>query len=86
MNGELVKRALEIVDEAIFLGGDARHAYVEQACGDDPDLRAEVNSILRHEMGLSIVPAHTDEPSRDDPWPCPCCRFSSCCSARTRQC
>lgn len=39
-------RVEELFHRALALRGDARDAYLEAACGDDPGLRAEVDSLL----------------------------------------
>jgi len=43
------KTLREIFDEACELSGDARRAYLEQACGSDDALRASVEELLRSE-------------------------------------
>ena len=32
---------------------DARRAYLDRACGDDPEMRAEIESLLRHDLPSS---------------------------------
>ncbi|MHC4416852.1 MAG: serine/threonine protein kinase, partial [Planctomycetota bacterium] len=39
-------RSAEILERALELGGEARDAYLEGACGADEALRAEVRSLL----------------------------------------
>ena len=39
-------RAASILDRALDLGGGERTAYLEGACGDDGELREEVESML----------------------------------------
>jgi WD40 repeat protein/predicted Ser/Thr protein kinase len=41
-------RILEVFDQAQQLEGDARARYLNTACGDDEELRAEVLSLLPH--------------------------------------
>ena len=42
------RRVESICDVALSRSGDARRAYVQSACGDDHDLKREVESLLAH--------------------------------------
>ena len=58
------QRVKELVTEACRLSGEARAAFLDQACADDVALRAEVDSLLPHveadenplEAGLGMLP------------------------------
>lgn len=51
MNPERWRRVREVFDGAISVSPVDRVAYLEEACVNDPDLRAEVESLLRsHEV------------------------------------
>src|SRR5262245_5681128 len=39
-------RIKEVYDRALDLSGDAREGFLAEACGDDDDLRREVESLL----------------------------------------
>src|SRR5262245_21668226 len=46
----------EVYDRALDLGGDERDGYLAEACGDDDDLRREVESLLAaHEDAGSFL-------------------------------
>ena len=57
MNSSLVKRALQIVEEALELPAEARDGFVERTCGGQGDLKQEVEAMLVFDKGVSI-----DEP------------------------
>ena len=46
MTPESWQRVQKILDEALTLGWDDRPKFLDSACGDDPDLRKEVESLL----------------------------------------
>lgn len=46
MTSELWQRVPEILEQALELDRGARPAFLEQACGDDPELLREVESLL----------------------------------------
>ncbi len=43
------ERLKEVLYEAMQLSPEARGPFLDQACGDDKDLRAEVDSLLHGE-------------------------------------
>lgn len=45
------RRVEEVFGEAAELAGAARSAYLDRACGSDPELRREVESLLAHAAG-----------------------------------
>ena len=47
MNIDRFKRLEEFFDAAVALPPEQRHAYLDQACGDDTDLLALVERILQ---------------------------------------
>ncbi len=47
------KRALSIFDEVVELDGDARHRRIDVLCGDDHDLRAQVQALLDADAGAT---------------------------------
>ena len=49
MNPERYQRASELFQHAVELGPDERRAYLERECGTDAELRAAVESLLRHD-------------------------------------
>src|SRR5947209_3646719 len=51
MTPERWRRVEEILDGAIELDPAARATFVSQACGDDHELREEVNSLLAFDKG-----------------------------------
>lgn len=54
MNSSLVKRALQIVEDALELPIDARDDFVTQSCGEHADLKREVEAMLVFDEGVSI--------------------------------
>jgi hypothetical protein len=73
MNPERWQRIKDVVADALELSLPARAKFVEQACGEDAELRREVESMVRHSGELiedfaedlnSTVGATTDESSR----------------------
>jgi hypothetical protein len=44
-----VERALQIVEGALELRGEAHRRYIEQRCAGDAELRREVESLLGYE-------------------------------------
>ncbi len=61
MDSAFVKRALEVVDEAMALDEPERSDFVKRACQHDEQLRREVESFLRYDTGVSIAPSATEE-------------------------
>lgn len=61
MTADLVKRALEIVDDAILLDMTQRADFIATACGDDTALKDKVNHLLQFEQGVSIAAATSEE-------------------------
>ena len=49
MQPERAERLAELVEHAFELKGAERAAFLAQACGDDVELRAEVEALLREE-------------------------------------
>ncbi len=49
MQPERAERLAELVEHAFELPSEARAVYLAQACGDDRELRAEVEALLREE-------------------------------------
>jgi len=46
MDANRWKQIKEVYDRALDLGGDERESFLAEACGDDDDLRREVESLL----------------------------------------
>ncbi len=71
MSPERSERIREIFAKASNLAGAERTAYLDEACGDDADLRNEVESLLEHDD--AAVPDFLDPESigvlADDPPP-----------------
>ena len=71
------ERAKEIIADVLARPLESRSAFLEEACGDDLELRAEVDSLLAHDVdtpsllgtgGLAgIVPALAGAFAADDP-------------------
>jgi tetratricopeptide (TPR) repeat protein len=59
----MAERTLDIFSHAIDLQGPQRDAYLDEACRDRPELRAEVEELLRVEAGSGDFLASTDESS-----------------------
>lgn len=53
MNPERWERAATLFAEAVLLAPEARGSFLEQACGDDPALRKEVQSLLGAHEGAA---------------------------------
>lgn len=66
MSAERVRKALEIVDEAMDREEAERTAFVHDACGDDESLLAEVQSFLSCDGGVSIEGASEDASEPDE--------------------
>ncbi len=64
MRPEHLARAKEVVVAALALPADRRATYLDQTCGDDPELRAEVASLLAQDANMPRVLA-TAEAMRD---------------------
>lgn len=77
MNSERWQHVREILDKAIALPNDERHAYVNLVSCDDPELRRELESLLHsHEKAGSVflqnpvadirgvLPEHSHNPGR----------------------
>ncbi|HED54536.1 MAG TPA: serine/threonine protein kinase, partial [Phycisphaerales bacterium] len=61
-------RIKAILDEAAALSANERGPYLQKACGDDPELRLEVESLLEH-LDLptdSVSAPHSSESRSDD--------------------
>ena len=55
MKPERWKQVRDILDAAIALAPSEREAHIQQACPDDPELRSEVDSLLRsHEQAGNV--------------------------------
>jgi hypothetical protein len=72
-----VKRALEIVEDALELGGRELELYLDSVCGEDSPLRREVLSYLEYDTrtvmtagvnsgSASAIPSTTTAESRYD--------------------
>jgi hypothetical protein len=48
---------MELFLQAVALPGDSRGAFLSEACQDDPPLRGEVESLLRHHDSDTILDA-----------------------------
>src|SRR5215510_14571820 len=56
MDANRWKQIKEVYDHALDLCGDEREVFLAEACGDDPDLRREVESLLAaHEDAGSFL-------------------------------
>src|SRR2546422_997775 len=56
MSTERWERTKQILEEALRLARDQRQVYLDQACGSDSDLRADVESLIAsHEAAGSPV-------------------------------
>ena len=54
MQAERWQRVQEVFDQALELNGDERSAFLDQTCGDDPELRREVEAMLEVDDSLSV--------------------------------
>jgi eukaryotic-like serine/threonine-protein kinase len=63
MTSDLFSRAEPILAEALSLEGDARTARLDHACGRDPALRREVESLLAFEVAAA---AFLERPALED--------------------
>ena len=62
MQPERAERLAELVEHAFELPSEARAVYLAQACGDDLELRAEVEALLREEeRATSLMSASAAE-------------------------
>ena len=52
-NADRQRRLLAVFEETMLQEPDARETYVDRACGDDPDLLADVMRLL------AVAPGHT---------------------------
>lgn len=52
-SAERHNRAIELFQEACELAGSERDAFLARACGDDADLRSEVESLLQYDSNVS---------------------------------
>ena len=69
MRAEQFQRAKEILAGALEHPPESRDAYLRDTCGDDADLRAEVESLLRHHTTKALIEtlgASPDEIVRED--------------------
>ncbi len=55
MSLERKKRALELLDEALELPPREQPGFLDNACGDDPDLRREVEALLETDAGQGVL-------------------------------
>ncbi|MCC6590079.1 MAG: protein kinase [Bryobacterales bacterium] len=55
MNAQRWAQAKDILYAALELSGEARHAYLAEACADDAELRAEVSSLIEAHEGNSLI-------------------------------
>lgn len=60
MSSDRHRRIEEVFHEVSELGGAEREARLEALCGEDLDLRREVEALLRHDA---------EDPDLDRPWP-----------------
>ncbi len=73
MKPSTARRALEIVEDALELPISDQHHFVDQHCGDDAELRREVEAMLTLDRGIRIdTPeiadaVHQNPPSVVDP-------------------
>ena len=49
MNAQTYRHLVALVDAALDLDPSAREAFLDRACADQPELRAEVVSLLEEE-------------------------------------
>ena len=47
MDKRMAKRVLDVCDGAVLLSGDAREAFLVQACAGDSELRNQVDELLQ---------------------------------------
>ena len=52
MTPQRMQRAFELFEQALRRPPDERAAFLDQACGEDVELRAEVDSLLEHDSRL----------------------------------
>ena len=58
MDPERYRKAGDLYHRALALTPERRTTFLEQACGDDADLRAEVDSLLAaHEQAGEFIEA-----------------------------
>jgi hypothetical protein len=55
VNTDLVERAIQIVEDALELDGDARAENILRKCGTDEALLEEVESLLQHSTGIELA-------------------------------
>lgn len=65
MKPERYARVKEVYLQAVALPTEQRTAFLARTCGDDPPLRAEVESLLRHHDSETLLPAGTLATTRD---------------------
>ena len=63
---ERLARIRDLFEDALLLAGDERSAFLDKACGEDEDLRAEVASLL---METDSVDSPLDGLVSDMIWP-----------------
>jgi len=62
MDANRWKKIKEVYDRALDLSGDAREGFLAEACGDDEDMRREVESLLAaHEVAGTFLQAPSVE-------------------------
>lgn len=47
MDERMAKRVLDVCDGAVLLSGDAREAFLVQACAGDSELRSQADELLQ---------------------------------------
>ena len=69
-DGERLERVMALLEEVRDLPAHRRAAFLDRACGDDRDLRAELESLLEADAGDSrfMKEPLIGPPDRTDPW------------------
>lgn len=62
MTGDRWQRTQDLFEEALARQPDERASFLNKACGDDPELRAEVESLLEHDQEASADFMRPPEP------------------------
>lgn len=55
MDSKVAKKALDIADEALELSGEQRMRFLSETCGQDAQLRSEVDCLLEHSGEITIA-------------------------------
>ncbi len=61
MNTELIERAMQIFEEVFDLDENALLQVIQKACGDNAELRQEVDSLLQNAHGVEILAAEESD-------------------------